>query len=197
MATVAERPARLPTRSLLGVRWVRAARLQRRAGGVAGGGILALLIIGIGVTLVSPPAPRLVWNASASAPVGLYLVHPGALPKRGEYVVAHLPSTVRDLAARRRYLPANVPLVKRVAAAAGDSVCAHGAIVTVEGKPIARRLPVDGAGRMMPRWGGCATLGRGDFFLLMATSPRSFDGRYFGPTRRDRIVGRARLLWAR
>jgi conjugative transfer signal peptidase TraF len=172
-------------------------KLQGRASGVAGGGGLVLLIAGLGVTLASPPAPRLVWNASASAPIGLYLVHPGALPGRGEYVVAHLPSPLRDLATRRRYLPANVPLVKRVAAAAGERVCARGAIVTVEGKPIARRLAVDSAGRMMPGWSGCARLSRGDFFLLMATSPRSFDGRYFGPIHHDQIIGRARLLWAR
>jgi len=34
-------------------------------------------------------------------------------------------------------------------------------------------------------------------FLLMARSPASFDGRYFGPTSRSDIVGKATLLWAR
>lgn len=35
-----------------------------------------------------PPAPRLVWNATASAPIGLYGVLPGVAPARGEMVIA-------------------------------------------------------------------------------------------------------------
>jgi type IV secretory pathway protease TraF len=51
-----------------------------------------------------PPLPRLVWNVSASAPVGLYAVLPGAISQRGDMVVARLPSVYRRLAAERRYL---------------------------------------------------------------------------------------------
>lgn len=158
---------------------------------------IAFLIVGITATLVAPPAPRLVWNASASAPVGLYLVRPGVMPNQGDYVVARLPQPMRDLAARRRYLPANVPLVKRVAAREGDQVCAHGKIITVDGRPVAQRLEFDGVGRPMPQWSGCSTLKRADFLLLMMQSRRSFDGRYFGATGADQIVGRATLLWVR
>src|SRR3546814_16595743 len=30
------------------------------------------------------PAPRLLWNASASAPIGLYRIDPGATPRAGD-----------------------------------------------------------------------------------------------------------------
>src|SRR5690606_34507971 len=43
-------------------------RLARRAAALGFGIVL------LGATAVAPPAPRLVWNASASAPVGLYAV---------------------------------------------------------------------------------------------------------------------------
>lgn len=166
-------------------------------GRAAGATTLVLLTIGLVATVASPPAPLFVWNASASAPMGLYLVRRSAMPNQGDYVVARLPQPMRDLAARRRYLPANVPLVKRVAAREGDQVCAQGEIITIGGRPVARRLTFDGAGRPMPRWSGCLTLRRAEFFLLMTQSRRSFDGRYFGATGADQIVGRATLLWAR
>src|SRR3546814_2644751 len=84
-------------------------------------------VIGAGITLVGltiafPPAPRLVWNASASAPIGPYAVTPGATVEPGDMVIARVPDRSRMMAAERRYIPADVPLVKRVAAAAGDEV---------------------------------------------------------------------------
>ncbi|MGX9182124.1 hypothetical protein [Mesorhizobium sp. BHbdii] len=47
---------------------------------------LAAAIIGLGVTALAEPSPRLVWNASASAPVGLYRVA-AAAPARGDLVL--------------------------------------------------------------------------------------------------------------
>lgn len=146
-------------------------------------------------TLVAPPAPRLVWNASASAPIGLYRVMPGAPVRSGDMVIAWMPDNARLFAARRRYLPANVPLVKRVAAATGDRVCARDDAVSVNGGRVATRLAADGRGRTMPWWRGCIVLGPDELLLLMTDSPASFDGRYFGISRRDDLVGRAAFLW--
>jgi conjugative transfer signal peptidase TraF len=138
----------------------------------------------------------LVWNASASEPIGLYRVDPRALPRRGAMVVAWPPPAARRLAARRNYLPANVPLVKRVAASAGDRVCAKGGSIRVGARRLAVRKSSDGAGRTMPRWTGCHRLSQSEY-LLLADSPDSFDGRYFGITRRKELVGGAVLLWPR
>ena len=164
-------------------------RLGRWARGCAG------LAAALAATLLAPPRPRFVWNASASAPVGLYAVGDAAPAARGDMVIARVPDEFRMMAARRRYLPANVPLVKRVAAEPGDEVCAIGERVTVNGRLIVRRLDRDGAGRPMPWWSGCALLAPGQFFLLMTDSPASFDGRYFGVSGAGDIVGRAQLLW--
>lgn len=159
--------------------------------------VTALLAAALGLTIAAPPAPRLVWNASSSAPVGLYWVRPRARFWRGAMVVARLPEPWRRFAAERRYLPANVPLVKRVAALAGDRVCAHDNVLSINGKAVATRLRTDGAGRAMPWWQGCETLGKGQVLLLTEGAPGSFDGRYFGPVGRDDVIGRARLLWRR
>jgi conjugative transfer signal peptidase TraF len=147
-------------------------------------------------TLVFPPLPRLVWNASDSAPRGLYRVYPGALPGRSDIVIAWAPERYRLLAAERHYLPANVPLVKRVAALAGDRVCAAGRVIQVNGRQVAERLSVDGKGRAMPWWTGCRTLNQGEYLLLM-DAPASFDGRYFGVSNAGQLVGKAVPLWTR
>ncbi|WP_395335114.1 S26 family signal peptidase [Novosphingobium sp. BL-8A] len=165
-------------------------RLLRRRAALIGAGIAALT-----ATLAFPPVPRLMWNHSASAPIGLYLVTPGAPLVRGDMVVAWPPESARTLAAHRHYLPAGVPLVKRVAGAAGDTVCAHGDMVTANGQAIARRLGSDPSGRPLPRWEGCIRLRQGAYFLLMTLRPDSFDGRYFGATRERDILGKARPLW--
>lgn len=150
-----------------------------------------------GLTMVFPPAPRLVWNASASAPIGLYAVTPGAAADPGDMVIARVPSLWQSLAAQRHYLPANVPLVKRVAAAAGDEVCALGPEIFINGTQAAVRRVADAKGRLMMWWSGCVRLHGRQLFLLMPASPASFDGRYFGVTEGGKVIGKARLLWAK
>jgi conjugative transfer signal peptidase TraF len=175
---------------------LRRKRASRRSLGRRAGALAALIGL-VGLTIAAPPAPRLVWNASASAPVGLYGVSPGANPDAGDMVIAWVPESARRLAATRRYIPINVPLVKRVAAVPGDEVCAFGDAVFITGRRVATRRVVDGMGRAMPWWNGCRTLRDGDYFLLMPGASASFDGRYFGTTHRRDIVGKAQLLWAR
>lgn len=167
---------------------------ERRSRSWAAATAVVGLTAGIVGTLVAMPVPRLVWNVSASAPRGLYAVAPAAKAERGDMVIARAPLRWRRLAALRRYIPENVPLVKRVAATAGDRVCAVGAEILVNGDRVAVRRGVDGRMRAMPAWSGCITLDRETLFLLM-DAPDSFDGRYFGPTSRGDIVGKARLLW--
>jgi len=151
----------------------------------------------LAATIPVSPAPRFVWNASASAPLGLYRVRPGAAATVGDTVVAWLPPSARALAAGRRYLPSNVPLIKRVAAGPGDTVCASGSILIVNGQQLARRRDSDSLGRAMPWWHGCRQLRTDELFLLMSSRPDSFDGRYFGPSSAKDVIGRATLLWAR
>ncbi|WP_157219171.1 S26 family signal peptidase [Flavisphingomonas formosensis] len=153
-----------------------------------------LLAAGLGATLAVPPRPRLVWNASDSAPRGLYAVERAAGLRRGDMVVARVPTAFRGLAAARGYLPPGIPLVKHVAALAGARVCALGGTLFVDGKPRAVRQRRDRAGRPMPRWHGCRTLAP-DEVLLIADRPTSFDGRYFGVSRRGDIIGKALPLW--
>ena len=173
---------------------LRAAKRRTRARRFATG--VAFSAVALIATAIVPPTPRLVWNVSASAPTGLYWIEPDASVDVGDMVVARLAGPWREFASVRHYLPANVPLVKRVAAIAGSTVCAHENAIFVDGKRVAMRLGHDAHGRTMPRWTGCHRLSPHQV-LLLTPAPDSFDGRYFGATDGADLIGRARLLWRR
>lgn len=157
---------------------------------------LASMLAGIalvGFSAIAHPQPRLVWNASASAPIGLYRVASGA-PERGDFVLVRLPKSIEKLAATRGYLPAGVPLIKRIAAVAGDDVCAFSGAIIVNGEIVVRQRKADRAGRSLPRWNECRELVQGEFFLL-GDAPDSFDSRYFGPVTSARVIGRLAPIW--
>jgi len=169
---------------------------RRRPVIVAGGIGLALLGATAALDFAVRPAPRVIWNASASAPIGLWRIHPGVRIRTGDMVLVTTPDSVRQLAAQRHYLPANVPLLKGVAARDGDEVCALGQEIFVNGRWIAERRAADRQGRPLPWWNGCERLRDGRVFLLM-DAPDSFDGRYFGPISETAIIGKAVPLWLR
>lgn len=175
------------------------ARRQRGASRPVRQRYRALVIMATGLALLgvgafTDPSPWLVWNASASVPRGLYLRDSQGFA-RGDLVLARLPDEVRGFAATRGYLPEDVPLVKRVAALQGDTVCVIANDIFVNGKDVARRRGRDGQGRPMPESQGCERLGTNDVFLLMQDVPESFDGRYFGPIDRALVIGRLEPLW--
>ena len=111
----------------------------------------------LGVSVLAHPAPWLVWNASASAPLGLYWIMHDQAFSRGDLVLAEPPDTARRLASERGYLPADVPLVKRVAGLSGDTVCGAGVAIIINGRQVAERLSAElvratpsGLGRLSP-----------------------------------------------
>jgi conjugative transfer signal peptidase TraF len=157
---------------------------------------IGLALAGLAAPLVLDPVPRLVWNASASAPIGLWRVTPGAAISVGDSVLVEPPRAARRLAAQRHYLPANVPMIKTIAAVSGDTVCAHGAVVTINEQLVAVRRLADRRGRKLPWWRGCLRLSHGQV-MLINRAPDSFDSRYFGPVGKGAIIGKATPLWLR
>jgi len=153
--------------------------------------ITGIALVGFGAALHRMPI--LVWNASASVPIGLYRVISGA-PKRDDFVLVRTPDSVKMLADERGYLPVGVPLVKHIAAVVGDDVCALNLAVTINEKVVARQLESDRAGRPLPHWNGCRKLDQDEYFLLTEAAD-SFDSRYFGPVARANIIGRLVPLW--
>lgn len=146
---------------------------------------------------VAPPLPVLLWNTTASVPVGLYSLEPIGRPRIGDLVAAKLPEPLASWFDEAGYLPRGVPLLKLVAAVAGQRVCRSGDALTIDGRPVVRARPRDRAGRRLPAWAGCYRLETGEVLLLNAAAPDSLDGRYFGPSRVHDLLGRATPIWTR
>lgn len=144
---------------------------------------------------VIPPVPRLVWNASASLPVGFYRVRAADHLAVGDIVLARPPAVLVPLFAERGYLPEGVPLLKRVAALPGSTVCRTGLQITIDGIAADQARERDRLGRPLPSWRGCRRLGVGEVFLMNRNVRDSLDGRYFGPVPLASIIGRAAPLW--
>jgi conjugative transfer signal peptidase TraF len=160
--------------------------------------LCTLALLGIALLAVLCPkagAPVIVWNASPSVPIGLYrLTSPP--PETAALAVIRLPEPLRILAESRGYLRKGALLIKPVVGGAGDTVCRHGALVTINGRIAARARTLDVAGRSLPAWSGCFKLGASHIFVLSA-DPDSFDSRYTGPIARGRVVGFALPIWVR
>lgn len=170
------------------------ARRRKRAAPVAA------MLIGLGLFAVPAVVgwqPRIIWNASASVPLGLYATAPADSITQGDLVLVRPPEALAAFLAERGYVAHGVPLLKHVAALPPQTVCAIGDTIMVDGLSVARRRSVDRLGRPLPEWQGCHVLEVGHVFLLNKAEPDSLDGRYFGPLPRTSIVARLRPIWLR
>lgn len=125
-------------------------------------------------------------NETRSLPRGLYVRRFGEDIRRGGTIAAEQP------AASRSYLeslgaPADMLLLKRVAAVGGDLVCRKGdRVITPTGA--VGVLARDRRGSTLAAWTDCRHLDAGEVFLL-GDAAESFDSRYFGPVDRSQLRG--------
>jgi conjugative transfer signal peptidase TraF len=159
---------------------------------------IAAMLVGLGLIAIPEVAgwqPRVIWNASASVPVGLYVTAPADAIAHGDLVLVRPPEALAAFLAERGHIAHGVPLLKHVAALPQQVVCAEGYAITVDGEAMAQRRAADRMGRALPTWHGCHQLETGEVFLLNAAEPDSLDGRYFGPLPRTSMIARLRPIW--
>ena len=159
--------------------------------------VVAVSIAALGVASRVNFTPFIVWNASASAPIGLYRIESRA-PRIGDFALVKPDAGLEDFIVARGYLPENIPLLKRVAALSGARICREDIATFIDGSPVAEALRVDSEGRAMPVWQGCFSL-RDDEIFLLNSPANSLDGRYFGATKITQVIGVAIpvLTWER
>lgn len=154
------------------------------------------LLIFVG-TAIFPISPRFIWNASASVPIGLYAIRPTGTLHVTELVVVRPPTALATFLDDRRYLAKGVPMLKRILALPGQTVCRTNRTITVDGVAMGAALDRDSRGRPLPTWQGCRVIAGDQVFLMNWQSEDSLDGRYFGQLPANTIVGRAAPLWTR
>jgi conjugative transfer signal peptidase TraF len=159
---------------------------------------LAVMLGGI-VVLVAPviaePVPLYVWNASESVPRGLYRLRPADRLSVTELVAIQPPERLATFLDLNGYLPVGIPMLKRVLALPGQTVCRSGRTISVDAIDMGEARERDSRGRPLPVWHGCRVVGQDELFLMNWQSRDSLDGRYFGPIAVSAVVGRAVPVW--
>ena len=151
-------------------------------------------VAAVGVAGAGWLRPALLWNTTASAPVGFYWLRSDRAPREGDLVAVRPPTALAHWLAGAGFLPLGVPLVKRVAAKPPRVVCRAAGQVTIDGRPAAVARVSDHLGRPLPVWSGCRRLS-GDELFLLNDAPASLDGRYFGPSSARMVIGRLEPVW--
>jgi conjugative transfer signal peptidase TraF len=158
---------------------------------IVAGAAAAATILSLAVSMPTV----LVWNASASAPRGLYQVAPARRLEVPDLVLVAPPERIAKFLDDGGYLPRGTPMLKRVAALPGQKVCRFRWAVTVDGVAFGDALRRDRMGRALPAWRGCRRVGAQQIFLMNFNVRDSLDGRYFGLMPRSAVVGRAIPLY--
>jgi conjugative transfer signal peptidase TraF len=157
--------------------------------------VTALAVLGIAAASAVDLPVKLIWNATASAPIGFYTVEPAEWIDVPELVAVMPPEPLAGFMVERGYIAQGVPLLKRVLGLPGQRVCRAGRTITVDGIEMGEALERDSLGRELPVWQGCRVIGDGQIFLMNWEVRDSIDGRYFGPIPASSVIGRAVPLW--
>jgi conjugative transfer signal peptidase TraF len=155
----------------------------------------SVAVVFVGMTSLLHPIPKLIWNASASVPIGLYAVKPTSVHHVGDLVVVRPREALAVFLDTRGYLARGVPLLKHIAALPGQVVCRTDRTITVNGVTMGLAVNRHHLGRLLPGWEGCRLVADQEVFLMNWQSENALDGRYFGPLSASTIVGRTDPLW--
>ena len=145
----------------------------------------------MGVSLLGyrlPGALGYCLNLTPSEPVGIYHVVPGGA-QRGVLVWLKQPEGPAT-SVLHRYIPANIPLIKRVGAIRGDIVQVGTLGVSIDGTlwPDSAPLHRDIEGRILqPYPFGTYRVPSGQLWV-MSEHPRGIDSRYFGPVVETNVI---------
>ncbi|ABS65841.1 conjugal transfer protein precursor [Xanthobacter versatilis] len=152
-------------------------------------------VMGVAAASFVPTPLKLVWNVSASAPIGLYAIEPARRLEVTDLLAITPPAALDRFLVARGYVGAGVPLMKRVAALPGQEVCRTNRTITVDGVAYGEAVERDRMGRPLPVWRGCRRIAAGELFLMNFNVPDSLDGRYFGPLPASTVIGHAVPLY--
>jgi conjugative transfer signal peptidase TraF len=147
------------------------------------------------LSTVGGATPRYIWNVSTSVPIGLYRVQPATQLAVTELVAVQPPDLLAAFLDLNGYLPIGVPMLKRVLALHGQTVCRNGLKIAVDGVDVGEARERDGRNRPLPVWQGCRVIADGDIFVMNWQSAESLDSRYFGPLPGSAVIGRAVPVW--
>ena len=159
--------------------------------------LMTFLAVALVLSTMDEATPTFIWNASRSVPIGLYQVQPAGRLAVTELVAVRPPEPLATFLDLNGYLPIGVPMLKRVLALPGQTVCRKELTIFVDEIDMGNALSRDSRGRPLPVWQGCRVVGTDELFLMNWQSENSLDGRYFGFFPSSSVIGKAFPIWTR
>jgi conjugative transfer signal peptidase TraF len=159
--------------------------------------LMTFTAVAVVLSAMREATPTYIWNASKSVPIGLYQLQPADKLAVTELVAVRPPEPLATFLDLNGYLPIGIPMLKRVLALPGQTVCRKGLTISVDGIDVGHALSRDSRGRPLPVWQGCHAVEADELFLMNWQSDDSLDGRYFGFVPNSSVIGKALPVWAR
>src|SRR6201988_4063535 len=94
--------------------------------------------------------PSYIWNASESVPTGLFRLQPDERVSVTDLVAIRPPEPLETFLDFNGYLPIGVPMLKRILALPGQTVCRTGITIAVDGIDVGEARQRAGRGRRLP-----------------------------------------------
>src|SRR5580693_977202 len=95
--------------------------------------LMTFTAVALVLSTMGEATPAYIWNASKSVPVGLYKLQPIGRLAVTELVAVRPPEPLATFLDLNGYLPIGVPMLKRVLALPGQTVCREAVAVVVDG----------------------------------------------------------------
>lgn len=159
--------------------------------------LMTFAAVALVMSTMGEATPIYIWNASKSIPIGLYELQPASRLAVTDLVAVRPPEPLATFLDLNGYLPIGVPMLKRVLALPGQTVCRKGLTISVDAIDMGDALSRDSSGRPLPVWQGCRVVGADELFLMNWQSGDSLDGRYFGFVPNSSVIGKALPVWTR
>lgn len=153
--------------------------------------LFLIAILAIGTYLIRYFGYGVSYQVSPSMPEGFYFIEPAKNLKRNDIVIFYPPKNIKKFLLEHHWIPHDGLLMKYVVGVPGDWVCKKGNVIWINHKRIANVYRFYATNKLLPNWKFCVTLKHNQFLLMSTRVERSFDGRYFGPTSRQYIIGKA------
>src|ERR1700678_3487177 len=137
--------------------------------------LMTFAAVALVLSTMDEATPTYIWNASRSVPIGLYQLQPVGRLAVTELVAVRPAEPLATFLDLNGYLPIGVPMLKRVLALPGQTVCRNGQTIVVDGIDVGQAQERDRRGRPLPVWQGCRVIADGDVFVMNWQSADSLD----------------------
>ena len=132
-----------------------------------------------------------IYQVTHSMPEGVYMTYYPFSIKRNDNVVFVPNAKTEHFIVSRGWLPANVPLLKKVVGVPGDYLCIKDETVYINQVKVATIYQKDRQGNPLPIFNYCGKINQNKYFMQGVANPYSFDSRYYGLVSKKQIISKA------